>query len=107
MNNIINKLDKIIADNGKKKPEESYSSQLLFKGTEKCAEKFGEEAVELIIASLNKGNKDIIHEAADTLFHLNVLIRSKNISIEDVLLELSKREGISGLDEKKNRGNKR
>ena len=88
-------------------PSESWTAKLLSQGPEKCAEKFGEEAVELIVSCLSKGNKSIVHEAADTLYHLNLLIRSQNISIKTVLEELSKREGVSGLEEKENRGSKK
>ena len=69
----------------------------------KCAEKFGEEAVELIVASIKKGKKAIIGEAADTLYHMCVLLRSKNISIQEVLSELVSREGVSGIEEKRKR----
>ena len=107
MNDILIKLDEIIDKRREQNKDNSYSATLLNAGVEKCAEKFGEEAVELIIACLSKENNSIVHEAADTLYHLNVLLRSKNISIKDVLAELSKREGVSGLKEKENRGHKK
>ena len=106
MNDILIKLDKVIDDRRDQNREQSYSAKLLNEGTAKCAEKFGEEAVELIVACLGKESDAIIHEAADTLYHLNVLMRSKNISIKKVLKELAKREGVSGLQEKENRGSK-
>ena len=107
MNDILIKLDNVINERKNQIKTKSYSATLLNKGVAKCAEKFGEEAIELIVACLNKDNNSIVHEAADTIYHLNVLIRSKNISIEEVLGELSKREGISGLEEKENRGPKK
>ena len=107
MNDILIKLDKVINERRNENNAESYSATLLNKGVEKCAEKFGEEAVELIVACLSKDNNSIVHEAADTIFHLNVLLRSKNISIKEILEELSKREGVSGLEEKENRGSKK
>ena len=107
MNDILIKLDNVINERKNQINEKSYSATLLNKGVPKCAEKFGEEAVELIIACLSKENNSIVHEAADTLYHLNVLMRSKNISIKEVLEELSKREGVSGLKEKQNRGPKK
>ena len=107
MNDILIKLDKVINKRKEQNKDNSYSATLLNAGVEKCAEKFGEEAVELIIACLSKENNSIVHEAADTLYHLNVLMRSKNISINEVLEELSKREGVSGLKEKQNRGPKK
>ena len=107
MNDILIKLDEVINKRKEQNKDNSYSATLLNAGVEKCAEKFGEEAVELIIACLSKENNSIVHEAADTLYHLNVLMRSKNISIKEVLEELSKREGVSGLKEKENRGPKK
>ena len=107
MNDILIKLDTVINKRKEQNKDNSYSATLLNAGVEKCAEKFGEEAVELIIACLSKENNSIVHEAADTLYHLNVLMRSKNISIKEVLEELSKREGVSGLKEKQNRGPKK
>ena len=107
MNDILIKLDEVIDKRREQNKDNSYSATLLNAGVEKCAEKFGEEAVELIIACLSKENNSIVHEAADTLYHLNVLMRSKNISIKEVLEELSKREGVSGLKEKQNRGPKK
>ena len=107
MNDILIKLDEVINKRKEQNKDNSYSATLLNAGVEKCAEKFGEEAVELIIACLSKKNNSIVHEAADTLYHLNVLMRSKNISIKEVLEELSKREGVSGLKEKQNRGPKK
>ena len=82
MNDILIKLDEIINKRKEQNKDNSYSATLLNAGVEKCAEKFGEEAVELIIACLSKENNSIVHEAADTLYHLNVLMRSKNISIK-------------------------
>ena len=107
MNDILIKLDEVINKRKEQNKDNSYSATLLNAGIEKCAEKFGEEAVELIIACLSKENNSIVHEAADTLYHLNILMRSKNISIKEVLEELSKREGVSGLKEKENRGPKK
>ena len=107
MSDILTRLDRVINNHKQKKTDQSYSAKLLNEGVEKCTEKFGEEAIELIIACLTQKNKEIIHEAADVLYHLNVLMRAKNISIEEVLSELSRREGISGLKEKEDRGTKR
>ena len=80
MNDILINLDKIINERKNQNNAKSYSAILLNNGVEKCAEKFGEEAVELIVACLSKDSNSIVHEAADTIYHLNVLIRSKNIS---------------------------
>ena len=101
MNKILERLDLIIQRKTTESPNKSHTAKLLKKGTEKCAEKFGEEAIELIVASVKKKKKEIIGEAADALYHMLVLLRSKNISINEVLSELSSREGISGIEEKR------
>ena len=103
MNKILERLDLTIQRKTTESPNKSHTAKLLRKGTEKCAEKFGEEAIELIVASVKKKKKEIIGEAADTLYHMFVLLRSKNISINEVLSELASREGISGIEEKRKR----
>ena len=103
MNKILERLDLTIQRKTTESPNKSHTAKLLKKGTEKCAEKFGEEAIELIVASVKKKKKEIIGEAADTLYHMCVLLRSKNISINEVLTELASREGISGIEEKRKR----
>ena len=103
MKTILERLDLTIQGKTTESPNKSHTAKLLKKGTEKCAEKFGEEAIELIVASVKKKKKEIIGEAADTLYHMLVLLRSKNISINEVLTELASREGISGIEEKRKR----
>ena len=103
MNKILERLDLTIQGKRTESPNKSHTAKLLKRGTEKCAEKFGEEAIELIVASVKKKKKEIIGEAADTLYHMFVLLRSKNISINEVLSELASREGISGIEEKRKR----
>ena len=106
MNKILERLDLTIQRKITESPNKSHTAKLLKKGTEKCAEKFGEEAIELIVACVKKKKKEIIGEAADTLYHMCVLLRSKNISIDEVLSELVSREGISGIEEKRKRNTK-
>ena len=103
MNKILERLDLTIQGKTTESPNKSHTAKLLKKGTEKCAEKFGEEAIELIVASVKKKKKEIIGEAADTLYHMLVLLRSKNITLNEVLRELASREGISGIEEKRQR----
>ena len=103
MNTILERLDLTIQGKTTESPNKSHTAKLLKKGTEKCAEKFGEEAIELIVASIKKKKKEIIGEAADALYHMLVLLRSKNISLNEVLSELASREGISGIEEKRKR----
>ena len=78
----------------------SYTRRLLDKGAEHCAKKFGEEAVETVIAAVENDRTHLIAESADVLFHLLVLLRSRDITLADVEAELGRRDGISGLDEK-------
>ena len=103
MNKILERLDLTIQRKITESPNKSHTAKLLKKGTEKCAEKFGEEAIELLVACVKKKKKEIIGEAADTLYHMCVLLRSKNISIDEVLSELASRAGISGIEEKRKR----
>ena len=85
-------------------PDESWTAKLLAKGPEKCAEKFGEEAVEAIIEAA-KGDRDALtSEAADVLFHLLVMLKARDVPLSDVMAELARRQGRSGLEEKAPRG---
>lgn len=85
-------------------PDSSWTAKLLSKGPEKCAEKFGEEAVEAIIEAVKGDRAKLTAEAADVLYHLLVMLAARDVSLNDVMAELSRREGTSGLDEKANRG---
>lgn len=78
----------------------SYTRQLLDAGPEKCARKFGEEAIETVIAGLAADKAALRDEAADLLYHLLVLLESRNVALEDVLSVLSARKSQSGLEEK-------
>jgi phosphoribosyl-ATP pyrophosphohydrolase len=81
-------------------PDSSWTAKLLAKGPEKCAEKFGEEAVEAIIEAV-KGDRDrLASEAADVLYHLLVMLAARDVTLADVEAELARREGKSGLAEK-------
>ena len=84
-------------------PSESWTAKLLSQGPEKCAEKFGEEAVEAIIEAVKGDNKGLISEAADVIFHYLIMLKSRNINFEDVMKELENRANKSGLREKENR----
>ena len=84
----------------------SYTRQLLDGGAPRCAKKLGEEAVEVVIASLREDDAALKGEAADLLYHLLVLLEVRDVAIEDVLATLEKRMGLSGLDEKASRSGK-
>lgn len=84
-------------------PNSSWTAKLLAQGPEKCAEKFGEEAIEAIIEAVKGDKKKLTSEAADVLFHLLVMLTANDVTLDDVLAELSRRQGTSGLTEKANR----
>jgi phosphoribosyl-ATP pyrophosphohydrolase len=81
----------------------SYVAQLHARGLPVIARKFGEEAVEATVAALAGSREELTGEAADVLFHLLVLLAEKGVRLADVLAELDRREGTSGLDEKASR----
>lgn len=84
-------------------PETSWTAKLLAKGPEKCAEKFGEEAVEAIIEAVKGDKAGLTSEAADVLYHLLVMLAANDVSLTDVLAELARRQGVSGIEEKASR----
>ena len=81
-------------------PEKSWTASLLAQGPEKCAEKFGEEAIEAIIEAVRDDKMRLTSEAADVLFHLLVMLKSRGVALGDVMDELARRQGQSGLSEK-------
>ncbi len=81
-------------------PDSSWTAQLLAKGPEKCAEKFGEEAIEAIIEAIKDDKPALTSEAADVLYHLLVMLASRDVPLTDVLNELARRQSQSGLIEK-------
>ncbi len=85
------------------KSDTSYTRQLLDKGPKKISKKLGEEAVETVIAALAEDDEALKGEAADVIYHLLVLLESRDIRIEEVLEVLKNRMGISGLEEKASR----
>jgi phosphoribosyl-ATP pyrophosphohydrolase len=85
-------------------PDTSWTAKLLAKGPEKCAEKFGEEAVEAIVEAVKGDRARLTAEAADVLYHLLVMLAARDVTLEEVLAELERREGTSGIAEKASRG---
>ena len=81
-------------------PESSWTAKLLAAGPEKCAEKFGEEAVEAIIEAVKGDRARLTSEAADVLYHLLVMLAARDVALADVLAELDRRQGTSGIAEK-------
>jgi phosphoribosyl-ATP pyrophosphohydrolase len=103
MSDILERLSALIESRKGDSAEASYTASLLAKGVDKCAEKFGEEAVEAIIAAARGRSDELTYEAADVLYHLLVLLAASDIPLSDVLAELERREGVSGHEEKASR----
>jgi phosphoribosyl-ATP pyrophosphohydrolase len=99
-------LDKLFATIAARKgadPAQSYTAKLLAAGVKKCAKKFGEEAVETVIAAIQRDKTELAKESADVLYHLAVLWAASGITPQDVYAVLKSREAMSGLDEKASR----
>lgn len=84
-------------------PDSSWTAKLLAKGPEKCAEKFGEEAIEAIIEAIKNDKAALASEAADVLYHLLVMLAARDVTLQEVMSILTERQGTSGLDEKASR----
>ncbi len=103
MNDVLKRLAVTIDARKDADPSTSHTAAMLSKGPAKCAEKFGEEAIEAIIEAA-RGNKDALtREAADVLYHLLVMLAASDVSLDAVLAELERREGVSGIEEKASR----
>ncbi|MFY0622135.1 MAG: phosphoribosyl-ATP diphosphatase [Pelagimonas sp.] len=101
---ILHDLETTILSRKGADPESSWTAKLLAKGPEKCAEKFGEESIEAIIAAVKDDRENLTYEAADVLYHLLVTLAARDIPLDDVLSELARRQGLSGIAEKASRG---
>ncbi len=99
----LDMLNSIITARADESGESSYTASLLGKGTQKCAEKFGEEAVEAIIAAVSGNSGELVRETADVLYHLLVLLKSEGVELSDVMAELAMRTRQSGHQEKASR----
>ena len=84
-------------------PNSSWTAQLLAKGPEKCAEKCGEEAIEAIIEAVKGDKAALTSEAADVIYHLMVMLAARDVTLDDVVEELAKRQSKSGIAEKASR----
>jgi phosphoribosyl-ATP pyrophosphohydrolase len=100
---ILERLYATVLERSKGDPETSYIARRMQQGTAKIAQKVGEEAVETVIAAMRNDKKEVIGESADLLFHWLMLLGDAGVKLKDVMDELERREGISGLDEKANR----
>ncbi|SIP88584.1 phosphoribosyl-ATP pyrophosphatase [Paracoccus thiocyanatus] len=99
----LHRLAQTIAARKGADPCTSWTAKLLAKGPEKCAEKFGEEAIEAIIEAVKGDRERLVSEAADTLYHLLVMLAARDVTLADVENELDRREGRSGIEEKASR----
>ena len=99
--NVLDRLEATIAARrAEGDTSSSHTAQLLASGRLKCAQKFGEEAVEAIIAAATGDRDELISESADTLYHMLVMLAASDVSLADVMAELERREGTSGVAEK-------
>lgn len=100
---VLHELENVILSRKGADADTSWTAKLLSKGPEKCAEKFGEEAIEAIIAAAKDDRENLTYEAADVLYHLLVMLAARDIALDDVLSELARRQGVSGIEEKAGR----
>ncbi len=100
MNDVMQRLEHSIIAKRDGDPATSYVAALFAKGREKIAQKIGEEATETVIAALSGDPAKLTSEAADLVFHLLVLMAEGGVGFDDVLAELERREGVSGIAEK-------
>ena len=100
----LSDLERIVAERASASPDESYTAKLIAGGPARSGKKLGEEAVEAVIAAMAGDKAALTAEAADVIYHLLVLLRGAGIPLEDVMVELSRRTGQSGLAEKASRG---
>lgn len=100
MNDTLHKLEQSIAARMQASPESSYVAKLNAKGLDSILKKIGEEATETVIAAKSGDRAAIVYETADLLFHTLVMLGHQGIAFDDVLAELARREGVSGIEEK-------
>lgn len=101
--NILDRLEATLLSRKGASPETSYTAKLFAKGPNSILKKIGEEGAELIMASKDGDRGEIVYEAADVLYHMMVLLTHHDISVQEVLQELARREGTSGIEEKNSR----
>ena len=99
----LSDLEARIAERAAASPDESWTAKLLAAGPERAAKKFGEEAVEAVIAAVTGDRAELIAESADVLYHLLVVLRARDVALQDVLSQLEARTARSGLAEKASR----
>lgn len=100
---VLRRVAETLAERKKADPDSSYVSSLYAKGTDAICKKVAEEAAETIMAAKDKDQLHIVWEVTDLWFHSMILLAHFGLSVEDVLAEFRRREGVSGIDEKKSR----
>ncbi|QVL46248.1 MAG: phosphoribosyl-ATP diphosphatase [Methylophilaceae bacterium] len=105
MSDILNRLAALLEQRKTADPEASYVAKLYAKGMDSILKKIGEEATETVIAAKGGNKEEIIYETADLWFHTMVMLAKADLKPQDILDELARREGLSGLDEKNARSN--
>lgn len=103
MSDILDRLAEVLQQRKSANPEDSYVAKLYHKGINTITKKIGEEAAETIIAAKDGDREQIIYETADLWFHTLVMLTHADIKPSEVLNELARREGVSGIDEKASR----
>lgn len=103
MNNTLTQLAQVLEDRKQQSADKSYVASLYTKGLDSILKKIGEEAAETIIAAKNGDKEQIIYETADLWFHCMVMLAAQGLHPDDVLNELQRRFGLSGLEEKARR----
>jgi len=101
---VLQQLERVFQERKQASPDSSYVASLYHKGLDAILKKLGEEAVETVIAAKSGDRGQIIYEMADLWMHALVLLAQQNIGLDEVLGELQRRMGVSGLDEKASRG---
>jgi phosphoribosyl-ATP pyrophosphohydrolase len=99
----LHRLAATIAARASADPDSSWTAKLLAKGPEKCAEKFGEEAIEAVIEAVKGDQARLTSEAADVIYHLLVMCAARGVTLAQIEAELDRRDGQSGLSEKASR----
>jgi phosphoribosyl-ATP pyrophosphohydrolase len=104
MSDILERLAGVIESRKKESADRSYVAGLFDKGMDSILKKVGEEAAETLIAAKNDADAQLVHETADLWFHTLVMLAARGLGPADVLAELERRFGMSGIDEKAARG---
>ncbi len=103
MSDVLNRLSALLESRKGADPSSSYVAKLYDKGMDGILKKVGEEAAETIIAAKNDDPEQIVYETADLWFHTLVMLAKAGLSADDIVNELARREGLSGITEKENR----